>query len=378
MKYRNVTPKTNASYRAILSRVAILIAIATSSISLRAACQLDPTNATPPGGVKLQFIAFGDSLLDTGTYQQFAKANFGGGQFTTNPSKLFVQDLACTYGDVLQPAFQGGFGKPLTPSGGYDYAEGGSRVSMQPGIGNGSKSGDPNSAFSAKTTVPVTEQLNTYLSTNQRFHPNQFILINGGANDVFFNLTMAQQIGTPTALQAAQQAIVQSAIDLAGVVDTVIARGGTRVALMNLPDLGTTPQGFSSADHGQSLTQISQLFNETLIGQLQSKNLLDKIILIDSFSLIDNIVANYLDFGFKVAADGMACNIQAEIEKATALNLTNPAQFNDSLFCSPEFYTTPTAPEDFIFADTVHPTTHLSAIVAKAVEEQVASSGLMR
>jgi hypothetical protein len=32
---------------------------------------------------------------------------------------------------------------------------------------------------------------------------------------------------------------------------------------------------------------------------------------------------------------------------------------------------------DFIFADTVHPTTHLRAIVAKAVEQQSAS-GLMK
>jgi phospholipase/lecithinase/hemolysin len=74
----------------------------------------------------------------------------------------------------------------------------------------------------------------------------------------------------------------------------------------------------------------------------------------------------------------MACNAQAEIDKATALKLENPASFNDSLFCSPGTYTTPTAPEDFIFADTVHPSTHLSAIVAKAVGEQVASSGLMK
>lgn len=377
MNNQNVTLKSNAPYRAMLSAVAILIALAIGSPSLHAACSLDPLHGPPPGGIKLQLLTFGDSLLDAGTYQQFVKAKFGGGKFTTNPSDLFVQDLACVYGDLLIPAFQGGFGRPLLPSGGFSYAQGGSRVSMQPGIGHDT-SGAPNSDFLLETTVPVTEQLKAYLDVFQRFHPNQFVVINGGADDIFFNLTVAQQIGTPAAAQAAQQAIVQSAIDLAGVVETVVSKGATHVAVMNMPDIGNVPQGFSSADHGKSLTQISQLFNATLVSQLQSKNILDKVILIDIFNVLNNVVNNFQDFGFKVSNNGMACNAQAEIQEATALKLKNPETFNDALFCSPKTYTTPTAPEDFVFADTVHPTTHLSAIIAKSVEQQVASSPLMK
>ena len=336
------------------------------------------TSVPPPPPVSVnQLIAFGDNLLDTGTYQQFAKANFGGGQSTTNPGKLFVQRVASTYGDVLMPAFQGGFGRPLASSGGFDYAEGGSRVSIQPGVGHDT-SGAQNAAYSAQTTIPVSEQLTTYLSANQRFHPNQLVIINGGINDILFNLAAAQQAGTPAALQAAQQAVAQSAIDLVGVVNTVIAKGATHVVLMNVPDLGTTPQGAASADHGKPLTQISQLFNTTLISQLQSKNLLNKIILIDVYNIVDNVVANFQAFGFKVSNTGTACNAQAEIEEATALNLKNPSQFNGSLFCSPATYTTPTAPEDFVFADSNYPSTHLSAIIASSVEQQLESSALMK
>jgi len=330
----------------------------------------------PPVGVN-QLIAFGDNLLDTGTYQQFAKANFNGGQFTTNPGKLFVQSVASTYGYVLIPAFQGGFGRPLASSGGFDYAEGGSRVSIQPGVGYDT-SGVQNAAYSAQTTIPVAEQLTTYLSANQRFHPNQLVIINGGINDILFNLAVAQQAGTPAALQAAQQAVAQSAVDLVGVVNTVITKGATHVALLNVPDLGTTPQGAASADQGKPLTQISQLFNTTLISQLQSQNLLNKIILIDVYSIVDNVVANFQDFGFKVSNTGTACNAQAEVEEATALNLKNPSQFNGSLFCSPATYTTPTAPEDFVFADGNYPSTHLGAIIAKSVEQQLSSSALMQ
>jgi hypothetical protein len=32
---------------------------------------------------------------------------------------------------------------------------------------------------------------------------------------------------------------------------------------MTLPDIGTTPLGVTSSDHGQLLTKISQLFNST-------------------------------------------------------------------------------------------------------------------
>jgi phospholipase/lecithinase/hemolysin len=369
--------KSDVPYNVLLRVATILMAMNIGSASLRAACHLDPSATTPPGGVKLQTIAFGDSILDVGTYQQFAKANFDGGQFTTNPSRIFVQDLACTFGDLLLPAFQGGFGRPLAPSGGFDYAQGGSRVSMQPGI-NHAASGTPNADFSQQTTIPVTDQLNTYLSVNQRFHPNQLVVINGGANDVFFNLEVAQMAGTAAALQAAEQAIAQSASDLANVVDVAVAKGATHIVLLNLPDLGTTPQGFASADHGQSLTQISQLFNSTLQSALQSKNLLDKVVLIDAFSLIDKVVTHFQDFGFKVSNTVMACNLQAQIEKATTLKLDNPTQFGESLFCSPATFTTEGADESFMFADTVHPTTHLSAVVSKAVEQQVISSGLVR
>src|SRR5258708_19338954 len=109
INYRKYATKSAVNYNVLLRIAAIVMAMHIGSTSLRAGCHLDPTATTPPGGVKLQMIAFGDSLLDVGTYQQFAKANLNGGQFTTNPSKIFVEDLACTYGCLLLPAFQVGF-----------------------------------------------------------------------------------------------------------------------------------------------------------------------------------------------------------------------------------------------------------------------------
>jgi len=379
-QYRNTreaVAKSDVSHRALFRITAILIAITIGSTSLRATCHFYPSTEIPPGSVKLQVIVFGDSLLDVGTYSQFAGATFAGGRFTTNPGKIFVQEIACRCGDLLTPAFLGGFGRPLSPAGGFDYAQGGSRVAMQPGV-NHAASGTPNADFSQQTTIPIGNQLSTYLSVYQRFHPDQLVIINGGANDIFVDLEAAQSAGTVAAEQTAVAAISQSALELANIVDIVIAKGATHVVLLNLPDLGTTPQGVASGDHGQSLTQISQLFNSTLQGELQNENLLDRIVLLDAFSLIDNVITNFQMFGFKVSNTEMACNLQAQVAKATTLRLSNPTQFGESLFCSAATYTVKDADETFMFADTVHPTTHLSAIVANALEQQITSSGILK
>ncbi len=47
----------------------------------------------------VRVVAFGDSLMDAGTYAPFAgKAPFNGGRYTTNPGPNFAQDIAkyCT------------------------------------------------------------------------------------------------------------------------------------------------------------------------------------------------------------------------------------------------------------------------------------------
>jgi GDSL-like Lipase/Acylhydrolase len=189
------------------------------------------------GAGRFQVVAFGDSLLDAGTYEPFAKVAFHGGRFTTNPGLNFTHDIARHFGDALTPAFVGGFGQPLSPAGGLNYAQGGSRVTMQPGIGH-APPGDSNADFAAATTVPVRDQVKAYLSAHHVFTPYQLVLINGGANDILFQLEAAQAVGTPQAKIAALEAIVQSAIDLSAIVASVVEKGATHVLVMNLPDVG--------------------------------------------------------------------------------------------------------------------------------------------
>ena len=322
------------------------------------------------GANKLDVVVFGDSLLDAGTYSPVAEPKFGGGRFTTNPGLNFTQLIARFYGSELTPAFVGGYGLPLVPAGGGNYAQGGSRVTMQPGL-HRAAAGSPNADFAEQTTITVKEQVAEFLKAHERFSPDQLILINGGANDIFFQLTEAQAAGTAQAQQDAIKAITQSALDLAGIVGTIVKSGATHVVVINIPDIGKVPLGFASADHGQVLTQISQSFNSALAGALRQQDLGEKVLLIDTFSFGDDIIANFQQHGFKVSNTAFACDLSAEVTKATDLQLDNPSVFGQSLFCSPQTYVSKGADETFMFADRLHPTTHLNALFAEFVEQQI-------
>jgi phospholipase/lecithinase/hemolysin len=144
--------------------------------------------------------------------------------------------------------------------------------------------------------------------------------------------------------------------------------------VMNLPDIGRAPLGVASSDHGQLLTQVSQLFNITLAAafKLQQRRFGGKVTLIDAFNFIDGVIANFRTYGFRVSTAGAGCNLAAQVQKASKLGLSNPSLFASSLFCSPSTYTTIAADYSFMFADMVHPTTHLNALFALFVEQQIA------
>ena len=361
LRHRNDATASRRAVVALVYKFALVAAMIFAVISPDAAL----------GAVKMDVVVFGDSLLDAGTYAPVAGSTFGGGRFTTNPGLNFTQEVALSYGSILTPARVGGFGLPLMAATGLDYAQGGSRVTMQPGIDHAA-AGTANADFEGETTIPVKDQVAEFLGTHERFGSDQLVLINGGTNDIFFQLAAAQAAGTATARQDALKAITQSAIDLADVVATLVANGAMHVVVINIPDIGKTPMGAASADHGQSLTQISKLFDTTLAGALQQRNFAEKVLLIDTFTFMDGIIADFRQHGFTVSNTGFACDLSAQVARATRLHLDDPSVFGQSLFCSPQTFVSKGADEIFMFADAVHPTTHLNAIFAEFVEQQIA------
>ncbi|OXI86871.1 acylhydrolase [Burkholderia sp. AU31652] len=354
------------------------LAIAGAALVLLAACggggddNNNSASNTPPSGVKMQVVSFGDSLSDAGTYSQI-KLGFGGGRFTTNPGQVWTQNVAQYYGDTLQPANQGGFGIPLQATGGLGYAQGGSRVTQQPGIGHADAS-VPNSDYAQATTTPIADQVKQYVSQHGSFNAGQIVLLNGGANDIFYQVA-ALQAGaiTPTQLQ---QNIGAAAQQLAGIVQQIVAAGATHVFVSNVPDIGGTPLALQGGSQ-TTLTQLSMLFNGTLAATLQALKVdTTKYVLLDTFTWQDGILANYKANGFAVSNTDTACNLKAMVQAATQYGVANATAFGSSLFCSPQTYTVANADQTYMFADTVHPTTRLHALFAQFAQSKIAASGV--
>lgn len=394
------------------------IAIASAAFALLAACggggSSNNASGTPAGGVNLQVVSFGDSLSDVGTYSQNILPGFGGGKFTTNPGNIWVQDIAQYYGGSITPAFTGGFGLPLTATGGLGYAQGGANVSASFPHG---ESWAPGNA--AATTVPVATQVSNYLAAHTSFNANQLVLVDGGANDIFQFSTSANLAALGAAVQAAVasgavpntaagqvQAIAgymqtnntqvfQSAVALATQLQTIAGSGAKHVVLMTVPDIGQTPLGVAanaqSAGAAALLSGISAAYNATVLQLIAPLVSSGNVIVADAFGWFDTVLLpNAAAEGFTVTNTGTACNLAQMAANATAYAQQNPqvltgtgltaaqygAQFESSLFCSPATLTVPGADQTYVFADSVHPATHTNALFAQFVEQTIAKTGL--
>ncbi|MCP3726400.1 SGNH/GDSL hydrolase family protein [Paraburkholderia sp. CNPSo 3272] len=302
--------------------------------------------STPPGGVKLQVVSFGDSLSDVGTYAPLASA-VGGGRFTTNPGQVWSQDVAQYYGDTLNAAYTVGLDHKLSAQGGFGYAEGGSTVATP------ANQYDFLSDVIGNIEMPVNQQVSSYISAHGTFNSGQLVLVWAGANDVL-------RAGNPP---TANTVVQTAATTLAQVVGQIVQAGATHVVVINVPNIGLSPKGITSADGGANLTQLSQLFNSTLNGALQTDGLQGKVIEVNSYTWITQLVANFQTNGFTVSNTAQACDPSRTPD-------------NTSLLCSPATYISAHADQTYMFADDLHPTTRMHSLFAQYVEQQIAASGL--
>jgi len=301
---------------------------------------------SPPGGVQLQIVSFGDSLSDVGTFAPLASP-IGGGRFTTNPGQVWTQNVAQYYGDTLNAAFTISASHQLSPHGGFGYAEGGATVATPANLNNFliDVIGD--------VEMPVNQQVSSYLSAHGSFNGGQLVLVWAGANDVL----------RAGALPAAVPVVQTAATTLAQIVAQIVQNGATHVVVVNLPNIGVSPKGLAAADGGATLAQLSQLFNDTLNGALQANGLQGKVIQVDAFGWVNQILANFQANGFTVSNTGQACD-------------PSRTPNNTALLCSRATYTAPNADQTYMFADDLHPTTRMHALFAQFVEQQIAKSGL--
>jgi outer membrane lipase/esterase len=262
-------------------------------------------------------VYFGDSLTDAGTF---------GARFTTNPGPVWSELLAGRLGTQTLPA----------AGGGSNFAVGGARVTLLPGV--------PNTP-PTDGALPITDQVSAYLaSTGGTASRNSLYAVWGGANDIF----VATALGAGATLY-----LTQTAGELAAQVSRLQAAGARYILVPNIPDIGATPFGVSQGPAGAAaLSALSVSYNADLYAAIAARGL--RVIPLDVYSLFNEVLASPGTYGI----------VNTAVPACGAV---------PSLLCTPADLLAPDAAQTFLFADGVHPTTAGHAIVADYAASIVAA-----
>lgn len=290
-----------------------------------------------------QTVFFGDSLTDTGRLKAIVtdidstKGNQLQNSFITNPDAVWATHLATALGSRADA-------NTANNATGTNYAVGGAR-SGSTVIWNG--------LFEIPTT---NTQIISHLVANQgKADPNALYTVWIGSNDL-----IAAADPTKTTAEAAAAigaAVKATATDVA----TLDAAGAGYILVPNVPDLSLTPRAIyaEKMPNGTGATAqarlAASLYNSNLYSAL---NTLDaNIIPANTFGLLQEVAADPSAFGFSNTT-GVACNMPARTGGAD-----DPA--STSLACTPANLVTPTANEDYLFADDIHPSGRTHRILAQ-------------
>ncbi|NOU01687.1 MAG: hypothetical protein HOO95_08980 [Gallionella sp.] len=326
-------------------------------------------------------VSFGDSLSDVGSYKVGAVAALGGGQFTINVAGTPTNWTQMTAGKLGLPApcaAQTGLNDgSSTPSGTNvavvndtactGYGQGGSRVTSPVGINNRLLG-----TGGAALTVPIVTQISNHLATLtaslNRFRGDEIVFVMAGANDV---LIQATQVGGGLPAASAVAAVETAASELATQVKTqLIDKGAKYVAVINVPDIGSTPHVTLIADPATKaatkglLDTLVSKFNARLKAELpDSANVLN----VDAFTASKDEVANPGKYNLANVAD-------------TACDLTKPSPnpLGSSLVCNTNNLATGVTPSNmggYLFSDTVHPTPYGHLLFATYVLQAMTNKG---
>jgi len=297
-------------------------------------------------------VSFGDSLSDLGTYQPVAGFT-GGGRFTTNPGKLWVEIVAQRLDLTLAPNRTEGFG--LTPSigSGTGYAQGGARVKLRPGTGCNPDPGTGECTFAS--AVPVAEQISRHLEASS-LDAHDLVFVFAGSNDVF---VQEGAVSASFSADQAAEAMRTAARDQIAEIQRVAAAGAKHIVTFTLPDSSLTPDGAAMSAEKRALrSRLVEAFNTTLKSAADDGSLGGALV-VDAFASMADQIANPSRYGL-LDVTHPACNLQV-------------LSGGSSLFCSSSSLVSPNADMTYLFADGVHPSTKghqnlANAVVARLIE----------
>ena len=347
--------------------------------ALAAAALLAACGGGDSSPITTRIVSFGDSLSDVGSYTPATSltatpgaAPYFGGKFTTNThteyalaaagttraansstASTWVEWVASRLGVAITP-HEVGFGPqsvkcpvatslPALAGSCTGYGQGGSRVTDPNGIGKSS----------GALTVPIVVQMDNHLTRFTGYSNTDIVFVYGGNNDilVLFTAVGGGQLTPAAAVSAAQLAGTQLAT---AVKDKILAKGATRVAVMNLPDTASTP-AFAAlpAANKAVLSQLSAEFNTSLVTGLAGTSAQ----IVDARALTGSLYNSPGSFGFTNVTT-TACD-PAKIAQVTGGRVTD----GSSLFCNAAAgvpfngLRTGASTTSWLFADSVHPTT---------------------
>lgn len=359
-----------------------------------------------PGPTTTRIVSFGDSLSDLGTYTPASQIPLGqavgvppffGGRFTTNTftgysaasnsntATIWVEGVAARLGIALTQN-QAGFGpvtassprvcpaaltSPALASSCTAYGQGGSRVTNPAGVNNPNGNGI-NGTSPAPMTLPVVTQVAHHLAQFNGFNGGDIVFVWAGANDALIQFSAAAG-GLDPAIAVANMA--QAGTELATLVRTqIVARGATRVVVMNVPDLAVTP-GFASlpAPNRALATQLTAEFNTALATGLNGVD----VRIFDARAFLTGAVANPATYGFTNVTTA-ACD-PARMAAATGGSSLFCNASPASAFVSPvpnlNSLRTGASASTWLFADSVHPTTGGHRVLSDLMITQLKAYG---
>ncbi len=224
-----------------------------------------------------RLVAFGDSLTDNGNLYMAT----GG---TTPPAPYnhrFTNDLV--FAEYLAGSMQGFFTATSYTSGSIDLAFGGSRT---------------DTAVANPPGTPV--QLASFLGHGGTFGANDVASMWAGANDIFQGLPTAAS--NPSTAAAYMTGVSGSAAaNVSAQVGQLATAGAKTIIVMNLPDLGSTPQFNTNADASTLSSYSTTVFNTALdtgLHAVAAAHADTNIIEVDIKSAFGTIIANPTAFGF--------------------------------------------------------------------------------
>lgn len=255
-----------------------------------------PASATSYSGV----YVFGDSLSDSGnlyaaTGGLIPSAPYFGGRFTNGPN--YADYLAALYGHSATAALFGG----------TNYAFGGA------------------TAGGTGTAIPsLGDQVSLYRGLPGGADASALYVVWAGGNDL-------RNDPSATGISSALSGVANAVLDL-------YSEGARNFLVMNMPNLGLTPEAITNGTSFQA-TLGSAVYNAYfggIMGTLQGALTGSNIRTLDTFGLLSGIVANPGAFGFT--------------------NVTDPC-LGASVCANPDSY---------LFWDSIHPTAAAHRLIALA------------